>query len=465
MQKQPPSIGSVAAMIVFALSCFGLLTFLWTSFGGPIPLAAEGYRLHARFDEATQLADNADVRISGVTVGRVIGSELDRDRTNATIEIDEAYAPVPSDTKAILRSKTLLGETYVELTPGDRGAEPLPDGGTLPDGQVRPTVELDEILAAFDPRTRRALRQFVQGTAKALRGRAADLNASVGNLSPFASDTGRLLDLLEGQDEAVRRLVRDTGTVFDAIGRRQGELSGLVEAVGTVLDSTAAHREELRRTVEILPTTLRELRPTLGELEALAREAAPVVRDLRPAGRALEPALRDTAALAPELEGLFRDLDPLISLSRTALPATTRTVEAAHPLFRALDPLLAELVPVLDYAGLFEREVTAAFANVAAATQASVPPVPGADPLHYVRIVPPSTAEGAVVADERYASNRHNPYFAPGALAKLAEGLESFDCSNTNNELDPQAAPPCLVQDPIEFRGKELSYPHVERDP
>jgi hypothetical protein len=38
MQKQAPSIPRVLVMVLFALSCFGLLLFLWLSFGGPIPL-------------------------------------------------------------------------------------------------------------------------------------------------------------------------------------------------------------------------------------------------------------------------------------------------------------------------------------------------------------------------------------------------------------------------------------------
>ena len=41
-------------MVIFALSCFGLLLFLWLAFGGPIPLKPKGYRFQASFAEATQ---------------------------------------------------------------------------------------------------------------------------------------------------------------------------------------------------------------------------------------------------------------------------------------------------------------------------------------------------------------------------------------------------------------------------
>lgn len=465
MQKQAPTRGRLAVMLVFALSCFALLLYLWTTFGGPVPLAPKGYRVDVRFDEATQLADNADVRISGVNVGRVVRSRLDGDRTRATLEIDGRYAPIPRDTKAILRLKTLLGETYVEITPGDPRSGRIDDGGALPDGQVLATTELDEVLRAFDPRTRRDLRRFLGGLATALDGRSADLSAALGNAAPFARDSRRLLELLDSQRDAVRRLVSDTGTVFGALGRRQGELSALVDSVDTVLQTTAARNRELEQTVRILPTTLRELRPTLAEVQGLAGDAGPLVRELRPAGRALAPALRDAAELAPELRGLFRDVDRVTAASRSALPAATRTVEAAHPLFRQIDPALRELQPVADYLSLFKSELIATFAGVAAATQGSEPTGPGRPPVHYLRVVPPFTPEGLLLADRRYGSNRHNPYFAPRALDKLAQGLEAIDCSNADNPVKPQPAPPCKVQEPFEFRGRRTAYPQVRRDP
>src|SRR5919204_1927921 len=158
MQKQAPSLGRILVMVVFALSCFGLLLFLWLAFGGPVPLKPKGYQFHTSFKEAGQLALQADVRISGVPVGKVEAIKPDKQtgRSDVTIQLDPQYAPLPSDAKAILRQKTLLGETYVELTPGHRSARPIPEGGRLASSQVSDTVELDEILRAFDPKTRAA---------------------------------------------------------------------------------------------------------------------------------------------------------------------------------------------------------------------------------------------------------------------------------------------------------------------
>ena len=61
------------AAIGFTLSCIGLMIFVWTQFGGTVPFAPQGYRVHVMFKETGLLVPRADVRISGVNVGRVTG--------------------------------------------------------------------------------------------------------------------------------------------------------------------------------------------------------------------------------------------------------------------------------------------------------------------------------------------------------------------------------------------------------
>src|SRR4051812_4077969 len=193
MNKAAPSFGRVMTMVGFALSCFALLLFLWLSFGGSIPLAPKGYRFRASFPEATQLAQQADVRIAGVSVGKVVKKELDPkgNRTMAFIELNPSFAPLHKDAKATLRQKTLLGETYVELTPGSKTSPPLHDGGLLDRNRIKRTVELDEIFEALDPKTRQDFRTWMGDLADSFDGQAQNLNDTIGNLPQFASSADR----------------------------------------------------------------------------------------------------------------------------------------------------------------------------------------------------------------------------------------------------------------------------------
>ena len=87
MIKQAPSIGRIVAMVVFTLSCFALLLFLWLAFGGPVPLKPEGYRFKVHMPEAATLAVEADVRMAGVNVGKVKKKELQKQGARTLVEM------------------------------------------------------------------------------------------------------------------------------------------------------------------------------------------------------------------------------------------------------------------------------------------------------------------------------------------------------------------------------------------
>ena len=497
MNKAAPSFGRIAAMVVFALSCFGLLLFLWLAFGGAIPLKPQGYRVTVSFGEAATLATEADVRISGVPVGKVKTIEPDNatGRSNVVIELESDYAPLPSDARAILRQKTLLGETYVELTPGSPDAEPVSEGGALAAGQVSDTVQLDEIYRTFDQPTRAAFQTWMQEQARAIGdGRGAELNQALGNLGPFAEDAAELVDILNRQEGALRGVVANTGVVFEALTERGDQLRSLIENSNRVFAATASRDRELQEAFVALPTFERESRETVERLAEFAVDTDPLVTQLRPAARELSPTLEDLGALAPDLEALFRELGPLIDASVRGFPAAERVLEDLRPLLAQLDPATRQLTPILDFIGLYKGELTAFFANTAAATQAR-----DNSGVHYLRTTNPLNPENLAVYPRRIGTSRPNPYQMPGAFRQLAGGLPVFDdrqCANpvpniTNtglpvvgtipldqlipNELLQRViryafagapggavpAPACRRQGPYDYGGERTQYPHV----
>jgi phospholipid/cholesterol/gamma-HCH transport system substrate-binding protein len=429
--KQAPSVGRILTMVAFALSCFGILLFLWLSFGGSVPLRPEGYRVNVSFPEATQLSKEAEVRISGVKVGKVRKVEPNEETglTATVLELDSRFAPIPSDTRAILRQKTLLGETYVELTPGSPGDGPaVPDGGELTQGNVSETVELDEILRTFDPETRQKFSIWLDQQGRAVSDGAQSINDSLALLTPFAEETGDVLDVLNSQSADTRRLVRGVGDVFGALTERDGQLRDLIVQSNRFWAATARRDAELADTFRVLPTFLRESRVTTQRVTRFALDTDPLIDQLRPAARELSPTLVDLAALAPDLRGFFRDLDPLVRVSRRGLPATEQVLDNTRPLLRRLDPFLSQLTPIVDYLGLYRREIAGFFANDSAVTQAIGSAQSTSSQLHYLRTQNPTNPEMMAGYPGRISTNRANPYIAPGGYDKLrTEGhLEVF---------------------------------------
>src|SRR6202035_2767713 len=269
METGSPRISRVITMVLFAFSCVGLLLFLWLSFGGTIPLNSQGYRFKVAFTHAYDLADYADVRIAGVNVGKVVAKSRSAsgNRTVATIELDKQFAPIHTDALAILRTKTLLGETYVQLTLGKRGTPFLRDGGTLSDSRVENAVQLNQVFDTFNPATRQAFRQWQQELATAVNGNGQNLSNVLGNLPTFAVNLTDLLQVLDVQHAAVVSLVRNGGTTFDALNRDPAALRNLITAGETTFRTTAANHNALADVFHIFPTFLTEQRLTMASLQ------------------------------------------------------------------------------------------------------------------------------------------------------------------------------------------------------
>ena len=467
MQTSVPSFSRVMVMVGFALSCFGLLLFLWLSFGGPIPLKPKGYRVQVGFPEATQLGLEADVRVAGVSVGKLRKKELDpaSNRTLVDLEIDRKYAPLRTDARAILRQKSILGETFIELTPGS-SKKTIPEGGRLPNGQIQSTVELDEIFQALDPSTRAAFRVWQQDLAEGINGRGQDFNDALGTLPGFAKDGADVLAVLDSQEGAVSRLVKNTGVTFGALTENEQQLSNLITSAGRVFEATASQQDNLAETIRIFPTFLDESKATLERLETFSSNTQPLIHDLRPVAQDLQPTLRDVRALAPDLRRFFRDLDPLIKVSRTGLPAGSEVIRGLKPTLAELTPFLQQVNPILQYFEMSQFQVSDFVTNGAAAL-ADTTASPSGGVGHYLRQFGPTGTETLAIHRERLKTNRGNSYPAPLALFGDLEGKGIFpntDCRPSGGEVAPtEGNPGCRVADPQVFGGKTQGvFPHID---
>jgi phospholipid/cholesterol/gamma-HCH transport system substrate-binding protein len=469
MQTSVPSIGRILTMVVFALSCFGLLLFLWLSFGGPIPLKPQGYRVQIAFPEATTLAQEADVRVAGVPVGKVrkVDVEDGGNRTVATIELERRFAPLRSDARAMLRQKTLLGETYVEMTPGN-SERTIPEGGRLPKDAVEDTVQLDEIFDSLDPATREAFRTWQQHMAKGIEGRGRDFNDALGTLPGFAADGADVLAVLDSQEAAVQRLIKNTGVVFGALTENEAQLQNLITSSKRTFDATARKQDELAETIRIFPTFLDESKATVERLQTFSRDTRPLIQDLRPVARDLRPTLRDVKALAPDLERFFTDLDPLIDASRTGMPATREVLDGLEPVLGSAAGFLGQLNPILQYFELSQYQVSD-FINQGAAALADTTESSSGGTGHYLRQFGVAGPESAAMHRERLPNNRGNTYIKPLGLFGVKGGTfmvtPSWDCKPAGGEQRPQenGEPGCHVQTQFNFQNRlQGKYPHVE---
>lgn len=443
MSKKAPSTAQLLVIAGFALSCFGILLFLWITFGGPTPFKAKSYELKIPFREATQLAEQSDVRISGVSVGKVqtIEESPDGQEAQATIDVEDKYAPLPAGTRAILRTKTLLGETYVELTPGDRNGPILHDGAALPRANVAESVQLDEIFRTFDTRTRAAFQEWMQEGAVAIAGQGASLSTALAEFDPFFGEFDRLFRLLDTQRLAVRQLFRNGTTTFRALRGREGQLASLIRNSNAVFSTTAARSRDIEALFRAFPTFEDEQRLTFNRLKAFALNADPLFRQLVPAAKQLSPTLVAFSRLAPQAKGLFEGLEPVIDRAPKGFGSLRKFLRVDFPvLLRAVDPFLRNLNPLISGLGLYKNEVTSLLGNVASATNA-VHLSPQGEQIHYLRLLGPLGPETLATYPSRTTTNRNSAYSQPRYAERLAKGLLNFHTSQCSSgitaHLDP----------------------------
>ena len=460
MIKDTPSPARMAAMVGFTLSCFALLLFLWLSFGGTIPLRPEGYRFEVGFKEASLLVKEADIRMAGLNVGKVRAKRLDVKNgiTIAELELDEKYAPIPRDTKALLRIKALLGETYVELTPGTASGPKLQDGERLPARAVEEAVEIDEIISLFDKDTRRNFQGWIRELATAIdKGRGEDFNDAIGNLPRFVASGDDVLTVLDAQEPSLRRLVRNSGRALNAVNERRGQLRELIVNANDFFGALASRNESLAEAVFIFPTFLDESKATLRRLKTFSANTRPLVRDLEPVARDLQPTLRDVGILAPDLKALFRNLDPLIDESPKTLPSAVKFLRGAEPLFEGLHPYLQELNPILSYLNFNQQQVADFITNGGGSLNATLKPLNETEgPRHYLRAYSAINARGVGINRTRPSYDRGNSYPAPNYLRRSRPlGMtEAFDCKPGGRKRDAtNGEPPCFVQPKSLFDG------------
>jgi ABC-type transporter Mla subunit MlaD len=471
METSAPSIGKIVSMVLFSLSCIGLLLFLWVEFGGTVPFNSQGYRFQAAFPYAQELAVPADVRIAGVNVGKVVSTTLDKsgNSTLTTIQMNRQYAPIRRDTKAILRVKTILGETYVELTPGSPNSPSLPDGGRLANPQVVPAVQIDDIFNALDAPTRKAFQVWQQSLAQSIKGNDQNLNNVLGNLPRFAADATDILQVLDVEHAAVVRLTNNGATTFNALSRNQAALRNLITTGETVFSATASVQNDIKATFAVFPTFLDETKATMIRLQKFATDTDPLINALNPALQQAVPTLASVKKLSPDLRHLFVQLRPLIDVSKTGLPAITSVIQGAQPLLDQLGPWLEQFYPIVNWLGSHQQLLTDFISLPATTLHATIAGGAGGTG-HYLRTISPLGAGALSIGGPRTQDNRGNTYplplWAPSGNPKdfIMGGGASWDCNNVGGPTQQfvGGGPPCWTDTPPgQLLGQSQPFPHV----
>jgi phospholipid/cholesterol/gamma-HCH transport system substrate-binding protein len=136
-------------IIVGIFLVIGFFAFGWLALQlGEVPWLTKSrtYTLYGEFENVAGLDSGAEVKVSGVRVGVVRDLELNQDDLAVvTIQLNRELQ-LPTDSMASIRSQGIIGDKYLQITPGG-DEEYLQPGETIVDTES--SVDIESLISKF----------------------------------------------------------------------------------------------------------------------------------------------------------------------------------------------------------------------------------------------------------------------------------------------------------------------------
>lgn len=271
---------------LFVLIGIVLLVYMSLRVGGIQFGRAEGYTLYVNFNSAAGLDRDASVRVAGVEVGRVTDIQLKDNKAELTLRLQPGVA-IGTDFTAVLTTKGLLGERYVELIPGSPNAPLLAEGDEIT--RTTSYADMDKLITILSDVSRDikevtvTLRNVLGGpegeaSLRNILRNVEDVSYRVNRL--VAKNDETLNDILNNL-ESFTTMLRDEGPTISRELRMAAQnlnesLVRTSENLNSLIDE---NRADLRTGVENLRLASIKLEDSMTTLNSVVRDVAPEMRD------------------------------------------------------------------------------------------------------------------------------------------------------------------------------------------
>jgi len=132
----------VGAFVLFGIVCLGYLSI---KLGKLEVIGGDLYEVDAQFNSASGLKSGSTVEIAGVEVGRVKSIVLKEDRAMVRLAVQNG-TKLYSDTIASIKTRGIIGEKFLALSPGGSG-DPLKPGDVIRDTESG--LDLEELVSQY----------------------------------------------------------------------------------------------------------------------------------------------------------------------------------------------------------------------------------------------------------------------------------------------------------------------------
>ena len=213
-----------------------------------------GRKIVAYFTSAVGLYPGDEVRILGVSVGRIDSIEPRPTDVKITMHMSDGIK-VPKDAKAVVMSPNLVSARFIQLTPAYTGGAEMPDGGSIDLKRTAVPVEWDEV--------KESLTQL-----------AVQLGPTTGSIhGPLGAAINQAADTLDGKGESFHHALRELSQVAGRLGDSRSDIFGTVKNLQVLVDVLSASNDQIVQFAgnvasvsQVLADSSRHLDNTLGTL-------------------------------------------------------------------------------------------------------------------------------------------------------------------------------------------------------
>jgi phospholipid/cholesterol/gamma-HCH transport system substrate-binding protein len=325
-----------------------------------------GSNYKLELQEGDQLVRGDQVQVGGVPVGSVTNIELTHDfKALVTIHIDSTLVPLHHGTLAQVRvpSLTSVANRYIALSLGPNNNPTYPSGATLPASVTGEVTDLDQLFNTLNPKTRKGLQGFIQGTAEQYVGQGKNLGKSVEYFAPALTAINHFFSELVRDQPIFTSFLVETAKAVTTIGARQESLADLIENQNTTFQALGSEQSQLAQGLKELPGTLQQGNKTFSELPATFAALSEFVKESRPTTKSLTTLverLRPLLTTATPVVGNFSEAfsrpgpdNDLTDLVR-ALPALAKQLTTDSPISVTA---LKESVPITAVFGPYTPDL------------------------------------------------------------------------------------------------------------
>jgi virulence factor Mce-like protein len=364
----PTMVGALTVLVA------AVTVFLSYNAGNSLPFVPT-YNIAIQVPDAQELVDNNEVMVAGRRVGVIAKIEPHLDQqghpyAQLELRLDQSMeGTIHPDATAIVRSRSLLGAKYVDLSLGSRGP-PLQAGAVLPLSQSRTEVEVDDLVDEFDAPTRRHLQEVLGGLGTGFAARGLDFNNSLASLRTLVKSSKAVFGELAAPSTELPRLIDTYAATIDELAANPDDLAGVVQNGASTLD--ALDQPALDHAIERSPDTLSSgtsalavLDPVLAKARTITQRIAPAAqllpsttRELAEASRAGVPTLRRARILPPLLDDAFTQLQGL-GAEEPSVPALD-SLSNVLPGLRSAVEYLTPYQTVCNYVAISARNLASA---------------------------------------------------------------------------------------------------------